>query len=182
MYPIDEIKSIRDSLVTKGETIAVAESVTSGHLQAALSLAEDARQFYQGGITAYNLGQKSRHLLIEPIHALDCDCVSEQIAEQMALEVTRVFRSTFGLSITGYAAKVPEKGIDRPFAFFSIVRDNKVLVTRRAETPEKDTMEQAFGPMRGVMDLLAAPAATLDALRVQLWYTRQVLEAMVKTL
>ena len=69
MYPFDEINIITERMISCHQTVAVAESVTSGHLQAALSLGQNARQFYQGGLTAYNLGQKSRHLLVEPIHA-----------------------------------------------------------------------------------------------------------------
>lgn len=76
MYPFDEINTIKDRLLCLRQTVAVGESVTSGHLQAALSLGENARQYYQGGLTAYNLGQKARHLLVEPIQALECNCVS----------------------------------------------------------------------------------------------------------
>jgi len=47
MYPFDGINIIKQRLITRHQTVAVAESVTSGHLQAALSLAENARQFYQ---------------------------------------------------------------------------------------------------------------------------------------
>jgi nicotinamide-nucleotide amidase len=182
MYPFDEIKTIRDRLIAKGETVAVAESVTSGHLQAALSLAEDARQFYQGGITTYNLGQKCRHLLIEPIHALNCNCVSDRVAEQMAAAAVRLFTSTYGLSITGYAAKVPEKGVLQPFAFFSINRNGKTLLTHKVETPPKEKMEEALGAARAVLSLPDAPAAIMDALRVQLWFTRQVLKTLVEVL
>ena len=52
---IDQIKNI---LIDRGETIAVAESLTSGHLQVALASAENASEFFQGGITVYNLGQR----------------------------------------------------------------------------------------------------------------------------
>lgn len=56
--PYDEtvINVIRDLLISRRQTISVAESVTSGHLQAALSSADNAMEFYQGGITAYNAG------------------------------------------------------------------------------------------------------------------------------
>ena len=59
MYDIEALNEIRDRLTGNGESLAVAESVTSGHLQAALSSAENASHFYQGGITAYNLGQNA---------------------------------------------------------------------------------------------------------------------------
>jgi nicotinamide-nucleotide amidase len=182
MYPFDEIKRIKDRLIARGQTVAVAESVTSGHLQAALSLAENARQFYQGGLTAYNLGQKSRHLSIEPIHALACDCVSERIAAQMALEAARLFSADFGLSVTGYASEVPERNIGRPFAFFSICGDGRTLTTRRVVAPDAGTMERSSGAVRSGLALPGAPAETVMALRVQLWFTLQLLEAFAEQL
>jgi nicotinamide-nucleotide amidase len=59
-------------LMKKKNTIAVAESVTSGNIQAVLSLAKDATAFFQGGITVYNIGQKCRHLLVPDfIHKIE---------------------------------------------------------------------------------------------------------------
>jgi nicotinamide-nucleotide amidase len=180
MYPFDEINTIKDRLIGRRQTVAVAESVTSGHLQAALSLAENARQFFQGGLTAYNLGQKSRHLLVEPIDAQESNCVSDAVARQMALEVAQKFSATYGLSVTGYAAEVPERNIYRPFAYFSISAEGRTILTRRVEVPEAGAMDDQLGAARTVLKLPDAPADTIKALRIQLWFTRQVLEAFVQ--
>ncbi len=182
MYPFDEIKFIKDHLISLGRTVAVAESVTSGHLQAALSLAEDARKFYQGGLTAYNLGQKSKHLMVEPIHALECDCVSGRVAEQMAHEAARSFSADYGLSITGYAAEVPERNIRRPFAFFSICCRGTTLTTQRVETQKAGSVESLAGAARPVLDVPGIPPETMKTLRAQLWFTRQVLEVFTQIL
>lgn len=107
-------------LKEKNQTIAVAESVTAGQLQTSLSLADGAMDFFQGGITAYNLGQKSKHLGIDPIHALCTDCVSENIATVMAIEVSKLFNCQWGIGITGYATPVPEKNIEELFACYAI--------------------------------------------------------------
>ena len=179
MYPFDEINIIKDRLISNHHSVSVAESVTSGHLQAALSLAENARQFYQGGITAYNLGQKARHLRVEPIHAQEHNCVSHTVAQEMAQEAVRIFSATYGLSITGYAAEVPEQNIYRPFAFFSIVGEGRALLTRRIEVPELRDMEDELGAARTILKLPEAPADTIKALRIQLWFTRKVLQAFV---
>lgn len=64
-----KLTTIHNLLYRKQETIAVAESVTSGLLQLTLAQAEKAAEFFQGGICVYNLGQKCRHLAVEPIHA-----------------------------------------------------------------------------------------------------------------
>lgn len=40
-------------MMTTGETVAVAESVTSGMLQLAFSQMPNASMFYKGGMTAF---------------------------------------------------------------------------------------------------------------------------------
>ena len=127
-YQLDPgvLQSIRDLLLTRQHTIAVAESVTSGLLQVALSTRPDASQYYQGGITAFNIGQKARHLCVDPIHALSCNCVSEQVACQMAIQVCNFFNSTWGAAVTGYASPVPESD-NQLFAFYAITFQDKVI-------------------------------------------------------
>lgn len=121
---------ISDLLLQRKQTVAVAESVTAGHLQVAFSLAEHAMDFFQGGITVYNLGQKARHLDVNPIHALSCNCVAEEVSAQMATEVTRLFLSDWGIAITGYASPVPEQNIYDLFACYAIYSTQTGLVTR----------------------------------------------------
>jgi PncC family amidohydrolase len=130
VFSQDLLGPVKNYLVKHKETIAVAESVTSGLLQVALGTIEDASCFYQGGITAYNLGQKYRHLLIEPIHALECNCVSQQVANEMAANVCILFKSNWGLSITGYATPTKETS-DKIFAYFSIACNNKIILAKK---------------------------------------------------
>lgn len=141
LYDPEAIREIKDFLISGNQTIAVAESVTAGLLQAAFSTATDASQFFQGGITAFNIGQKCRHLLVEPTHALACNCVSINIAEQMANQVTNVFSSDWGIGITGYAS--PVKGIttDRLFAYFSISHLGQKIQTGIIESNIKNGFE-----------------------------------------
>lgn len=105
------LEIIRKYMVDHDETLSVAESVTAGNLQAALSLAEEATYFFQGGITAYNIGQKSRHLDVDPIVSEMCNCVSEKVAVSMATSCCKLFCSDWSIAITGYAVPVPEWGV-----------------------------------------------------------------------
>jgi len=143
MKPSEEIENyvneIRDILLKAGYTLAVAESVTSGCMQMAFAGATEATRFYQGGITCYNLGQKARHLDVEPIHAELHNCVSEQVAGQMALGATRMFGSMVGISITGYAVPLPEKGIRKIFAWYGLALDGVLLATGRISSRHKDS-------------------------------------------
>jgi nicotinamide-nucleotide amidase len=131
MYNTHVINSIKEILLKRKQTLAVAESVTSGHLQAAFSQADGASLFFQGGITAYNLGQKSRHLGVDPITAESCNCVSEKVTEQMALHAAELFSCDWAIAITGYAAPVPEIGVKDLFAFVSFSNKEKVVRTKK---------------------------------------------------
>ncbi len=127
---------ITDWMIAHKQNIAVAESVTSGLLQLVLSSGENTMDYYQGGITAYNLGQKSRHLLIDPIHALSCHCVSEQVSAEMAINVCRLFTSDWGIGVTGYASPVPESG-HQLFAYYAIAAKGEIVVSKKIK-PRKD--------------------------------------------
>lgn len=136
--PLERIKKY---MLAHHETLAVAESVTSGNLQAAFSLAEDATSFLQGGITAYNLGQKARHLKINPIHGELCNCVSEQVAVEMAEQVCDLFSSDWGVGITGYAAPVPELDITELHAYCAFAHRGKKTISKKVKAPQLEIRE-----------------------------------------
>ena len=132
-----ELERTGAKLLKKKETIAVAESVTAGLLQFAFSNVPDAAKFFQGGVTAYNIAQKFKHLKVEPLHALSVDCVSQKVATEMALQVCELYTSDWGIGITGYASPVPESN-QKVFAFYAITYKNKVKVSGKITPPKKD--------------------------------------------
>lgn len=123
-------------MLERSETLAVAESVTSGNLQGVLSLADQATSFYQGGITAYNLGQKARHLKIDPIHGLEKNCVSEKVASEMANHVCGLFSSDWGIGVTGYAAPVPELKINTLHAYYAFSHNGEKVYSKKITAPK----------------------------------------------
>ena len=157
-YSKEEIEAVGRILIKEQMTIAVAESVTSGLLQGAFSQATDARLFFQGGITAYNVGQKCRWLDVDPIHALEHNAVSPKVANQMAEGAARRFCSNYGIGVVGYAAPVPEKKIDLPYAWYAIYGDGRLLETNRLEGRKG------------------------DALKVQLYYVQTIIVALHRSL
>jgi PncC family amidohydrolase len=125
---------IGQSLVKADETLGVAESVTAGNLQAELSLAKDALEFFHGGLTLYNTGQKAKHLFVDPIIAERTNCVSDRIAQSMAVGACIFFSSDWGIGITGYAAPVPEwKVKNLLFAWYSVAYRGAVLATNKID-------------------------------------------------
>jgi nicotinamide-nucleotide amidase len=152
------IADVKNALLARNETLAVAESVTSGHLQAALSLADGATQFFQGGITAYNLTQKSRLLHVDTIHALQCNCVSEKVSGEMALHVSEAFSSTWAIGITGYAAPIPEQGVRDLFSMYAFVYQRKLIASGMISCDLNDVLE------------------------AQIFYTNEVLKELIRHL
>ena len=141
MFDVKVLTEIKDLLIEQKETLSVAESVTAGLLQNAFSTAEFASQFFQGGITVYNLAQKFRHLRVEPIHAQSVNCVSDKVSVEMALNCAELFGSQWAVAITGYASPVPE-GDNKLFAHFAIARSGRILAQERVESsgaPGPDT-------------------------------------------
>jgi nicotinamide-nucleotide amidase len=51
------------------------------------------------------------------------NCVSGEIAEQMAIGVCSLFGAKVGLATTGYAEKSPERAVSEPFAWWAIAHD-----------------------------------------------------------
>lgn len=86
-----------------GRTIAVAESASVGCLSKLLASESGASSFFQGGVIAYSLRQKVEILGVEEDHAQKYNCVSNQVAQEMAKGVRKLFKTDIGLSITGYA-------------------------------------------------------------------------------
>ena len=153
LFDLEKLDKIHDALVKKNETIAVAESVSAGLLQAAIAQAEFASEFYQGGITVYNLGQKSKHLKVEPIQAEKTNCVSEQVTSQMALEVCELFQSDWGIGITGYATPVPESK-QKVFAYYAIAYKRKIVAKGKLAPKKDEPFDMQVKYVKGVLDAL----------------------------
>lgn len=125
------LQAIRATMIEKKLTVSVAESVTCGLLQHSFSHVADTMKFFQGGLTAYNLGQKAKQLNVDPIVAEEVNCVASGIAERMALEVAQKFCSTIGVGITGYAKPVPELGVKAAFAYVAIAKHGKIQTVKK---------------------------------------------------
>jgi nicotinamide-nucleotide amidase len=101
-------------------TLAAAESMTCGRLQAAVGETSGASEFFAGGITAYSLDQKVRHLGVHRAAAKRVNCVSRGVAAEMARGACTLFRTDLGVATTGYAEPSRADGVATPFAWWAI--------------------------------------------------------------
>ena len=103
-------------------TLAVAESLTSGRLQARIGAISGASEFFLGGVTAYSLDQKVRHLGVERDGAQAVNSVSGPVAEQMARGACVLFGADLGVATTGYAEASAQWNVAEPFAWWGLAR------------------------------------------------------------
>jgi nicotinamide-nucleotide amidase len=115
MATIKELMLIRPRL-----TLAVAESMTCGRVQAQIGKISGASRFFIGGITTYTLDQKVRHLGVSRVAASAVNCVSAEVAEQMARGACAFFSASLGVATTGYAEPEPEWDVAEPFAWWAV--------------------------------------------------------------
>lgn len=122
-----------------GLTLAVAESLTCGRLQARIGAISGASDFFLGGVTAYSLEQKVGLLGVDRVEAEATNCVSGRVAEQMARGACVLFGADVGVATTGYAEPSVERGVAVPFAWWALARRGKggdyAVESGRAEFP-----------------------------------------------
>lgn len=142
IYNLKIINEVCQLLKDNKLTVAVGESCTAGLIQNAFSQSNEAMTIFQGGMTLYNLGQKTKHLNVNPIFAEACDSVSEEVAEKMAVEVAAAFNAEIGLAITGYAQTSESTNVHDCYAYIAIARDDQVVLSKRVEgDAEKNLFE-----------------------------------------
>jgi nicotinamide-nucleotide amidase len=114
-------------------TLAVAESLTCGKLQATIGEISGASEFFLGGITAYSLEQKIKHLGVDRIAAARVNSVSADVAEQMARGACALFGAEVGVATTGYAEPSDMDHVPEPFAWWAIAhRKGRSFTTVRS--------------------------------------------------
>jgi nicotinamide-nucleotide amidase len=104
-------KTVVSSLVRRGETLSVAESVTAGGLGNAITTAPGASQVFLGGVIAYSNNVKVNILGVDPELIEKFNVVSEEVACAMADAVRMKFGTTWGIATTGIAGPGDFEGI-----------------------------------------------------------------------
>lgn len=105
-----------------GRTLAVAESLTAGNVQARVASVSGASAYFLGGVTAYSLEQKVKLLGVDRAQAAKVNCVSARVAEEMACGVCALFGADVGVATTGYAEPAKADGVATPFAWWALAR------------------------------------------------------------
>ncbi|MFK8849505.1 CinA family protein [Streptomyces sp. Ac-502] len=101
---------VLDILAARGQSLAVAESLTGGLVAGALTGVPGASRVFRGSVTAYATELKRDILQVDgPL--LDArGAVDAEVARQMARGVRRVLSAHWGIATTGVAGPDPQDG------------------------------------------------------------------------
>ena len=97
------LESLHDLCVSKGLSISVAESCTSGLVASKLTLKSGSSVFFKGGIIAYQNDIKIKILGVDEQAILQYTEVSAEVVRQMAEGVRKSFSVDYSIATSGYA-------------------------------------------------------------------------------
>ncbi|MGW6531619.1 CinA family protein [Streptomyces venezuelae] len=97
-------------LVARGETLAVAESLTGGLVAAEITSVPGASKVFRGSVTAYATELKRDVLGVDGTLLEERGAVDPEVARQMADGVRRVLGADWGIATTGVAGPEPQDG------------------------------------------------------------------------
>lgn len=102
---------IIEILTSRGQTLAVAESLTGGGLGFALTQVPGASAVFLGGIISYTTDVKVRELGVGQSIIDQYKVVSEEVAIEMAEGAKNKFATTWAISTTGVAGPGDYQGV-----------------------------------------------------------------------
>nr|WP_231626901.1 CinA family protein [Streptomyces apocyni] len=121
-------------LVARGETLAVAESLTGGLVAAELTGVAGASKAFRGSVTAYATELKQRLLGVDRTLLAERGAVDAEVARQMAQGVRRVLGADWGIATTGVAGPEPQDGQQVGTVYVAVAGGTPEVVSGMAET------------------------------------------------
>ncbi|NEB63565.1 CinA family protein [Streptomyces diastaticus] len=107
-------------LTVRGETLAVAESLTGGMAAAALTAVPGASKAFRGSVTAYATELKQELLGVDGELLAAHGAVDPQVAAQMAAGVRTALGADWGIATTGVAGPDPQDGMPVGTVFVAV--------------------------------------------------------------
>ncbi|WP_367045325.1 CinA family protein [Streptomyces sp. Je 1-332] len=121
MTPLGPAAQVLRLLQARGETLAVAESLTGGLVAAEVTAVPGASQVFRGSVTAYATELKHEVLGVDGTLLAERGAVDAEVALQMAAGVRKVMGADWGIATTGVAGPEPQDGQPVGTVFVAVV-------------------------------------------------------------
>ena len=124
-------KQVHQTLIERGQTLAVAESCTGGKIASKFTAMAGASTYFLAGLTTYSNEAKVSLLGVDPQLIEQYGAVSEEVARAMAEGVRRVTGADYAVATTGIAG--PTGGSElKPVGtvWFALATANETIAVR----------------------------------------------------
>jgi nicotinamide-nucleotide amidase len=139
----DTIDSVVHTILQeRGETVAVAESLTGGLLAARLTTRPGASLSFRGGVTAYATDLKAGLLGVDGALLDRVGAVAAETAAAMASGVRQRLASTYGLALTGVAGPTEQEGKPPGLVFAALATPNGTVERQMRLPGDRDQVRQ----------------------------------------
>jgi nicotinamide-nucleotide amidase len=105
------VSDILETLARRGQTLAVAESLTGGLLAATLVEVPGASKVFRGGLVVYATELKASLAGVDPALLAERGPVDPDVAVALATGAARRCGADWGLGTTGVAGPDPQDGV-----------------------------------------------------------------------
>jgi nicotinamide-nucleotide amidase len=147
-------RQVHALLQARGQTVAVAESLTGGLVAAALTDVPGASASFRGGIVSYATELKAALLGVDAAMLARHGAVYPPVAVAMATGVRTRLGASYGLATTGVAGPDPQDGQPVGTVHFAVSADDDTVVRTVALSGDRAqirrlTVEHALGLLLG---------------------------------
>ena len=138
-----DLPTLHAALRARGETVAVAESVTGGLLAARLTDTPGASMTFRGALVVYATDLKAS-LAGVPVPLLDAQGpVSPDVAAALAAGVRDRLGATYGVALTGVAGPAPQNGLPAGTVYVAVAGEGAGEVRRLALSGDRAQIRSA---------------------------------------
>lgn len=145
-------------LAERGQSLAVAESLTGGLVAAELTAVPGASHAFRGSVTAYATAVKQLLLGVDAELLAERGAVDSEVARQLATGVRDRMGADWGLSTTGVAGPEPQDGQPVGTVYIAVAAPGQASAVARRVTTDGDRAQIRTATVH------AALAALRDAL------------------
>lgn len=143
------LQALAASVADAGVSLAVAESLTGGQLSSTIASADDASEWFRGGVVAYASEVKFTVLGVTP-----GPVVTEQCAREMASGVCRLLDADVGIGITGVGGPDPAEGHPAGTVFAAVHTTARVVAREwHFDGDPEEVLEQAIRATLGLVSV-----------------------------
>lgn len=154
-FDVDKaLELITSYLIKNNITLSTAESCTGGLLSSKITSKAGISQIFLGGVVSYSNASKENILKVNKESLMEYGAVSKEVAKEMAIGCSRLFKTDIAISITGIAG--PSGGsLDKPvgLVYIGIKYRDEILIKKCNFKGSRDSIREST--VQKVMELLA---------------------------